>query len=174
MANFHGTISIGQENGCASAHRLEPDLATVMLYSELRQKKCLQSQPQIPQSQSILMGVLERCSNYFKAVNSLVRIIGWKKKELDMTELQSLATSAFFKDCQKEAATYVENFRGNGFYTLLEEDIMVVKGRETADGTTTFKLVPPNTLLYSRMAETFQREFHDFGSPLQPISGLRS
>ena len=60
--------------------RLEPGLATVMLYSELWQKKCLQSQPQIPQSESILMGVLERCSNYFKAVNSLARIIGWNDR----------------------------------------------------------------------------------------------
>ena len=80
-----------------------------------------------------------------------------RRKNLDMTELQRLATSAFFKDCQKEAATYVENFRGNGFYTLLEEDIVVVKGRETADGSTIFKLVPPNKLLYLRMAETFHR-----------------
>ena len=77
-----------------------------------------------------------------------------------------MATTAFFKECQNEAATYVENFRGNGFYTVIEEEIIVVKGRETVDGSTTFKLVPPKTLLYSRMAETFQRKFCDFGSPV--------
>ena len=80
-------------------------------------------QPQVPPSKSILMGILERCSNYFKAVNSLSRIIGWKKKDLDMTELQRMATTAFFKECQNEAATYAENFRGNGFYNVNEEDI---------------------------------------------------
>ena len=77
-----------------------------------------------------------------------------------MTELQSLATSAFFKNCQKEAATYVE------------EDIMVVKGRETADGTTTFKLVPP-PLFYTQgwlklSIESFMILY------LQCIAGLRS
>ena len=41
-----------------------------------------------------------------------------------------------------------------------------MKGRETVDGSTTSKLAPPKTLLYSRMAETFHRKFHDFGSPV--------
>ena len=77
-----------------------------------------------------------------------------------------MATTAFFKECQNEAATYVDNFRGNGFYTVIEEEIIVVKGRETVDGSTTFKLVPPKTLLYSRMAETYHRKFYDFGSPV--------
>ena len=41
---------------------------------------------------------------------------------------------------------------------------MVVKGRETVNGATTFKFVPPNTLLYSRMTETFHS--FGFGSPV--------
>ena len=160
-----------QENGNGASIDHKPDLAIVMLYSELRKKKCIQMQSNtaqhlIPQSKSMLMGILERCSNYFKAVNSLSLIIGWKKRDSDMTELQRMATTAFFKECQNEAATYVDNFRGNGFYTVIEEEIIVVKGRETVDGSTIFKLVPPKTLLYSRMAETFQRKFCDFGSPV--------
>ena len=67
-----------------------------------------------------------------------------------MTELQRLSTSAFFKDSQKEAATYVENFKGSGFYTLKKENIMYVKGRETENGATVFKLVPPSTMLYKK------------------------
>ena len=49
---------------------------------------------------------------------------------------------------------------------FMQKDIIVVKGKETADGATTLELVPPNTLLYSRLAETFHRKFHDFGSPV--------
>ena len=77
-----------------------------------------------------------------------------------MTELQRLATSAFFKDCQKEAATYVENFRGSGFYTLKKENIMYVKGRETDNGATVFKLVPPSIM---QIAETFHKKYHIIG-----------
>ena len=115
------------------------------------------------QSHTILMGVLERCSNYFKAVNSLARIIGWKKKDFDMEELQSLATSAFFIECKKKAAANVENFRGNGFYTLKKENIMYVKGRETDNGATVFKLVPLSTMLYTKIAETFHKKYHIIG-----------
>ena len=50
---------------------------------------------------------------------------------MTMTELQRMATIAFFKECQNEAATYVQNFRGYGFYTVIEEEIIVVKGRDS-------------------------------------------
>ena len=63
----------------------------------------------------------------------------------------------------QENAWIKANFRGNGFYTLLQKGIIVVRGRETAYGAIIFKLVLPNTLLYSRMAETFHRKFHDLG-----------
>ena len=78
-----------------------------------------------------------------------------------MTELQRMATVAFFKEYQNEAETYVKHFRGNGFYThKTAEGITIVKGRDTAHGSTWYHLVPPKTLLYSRIAETYHRKFH--------------
>ena len=63
----------------------------------------------------------------------------------------------------KEARSYVEKFRGNGFYTLKKEDIVFVKGRETEYCATVFKLVPPSTMLYTKIAETFHRKYHLLG-----------
>jgi hypothetical protein len=57
-------------------------------------------------------------------------------------------------------------FRGNGFYTIKNPNrIVIVKGRDTAVGSTTFKLVPPKTLLYRVLAESFHQKYY-FGSPV--------
>ena len=40
---------------------------------------------------------------------------------------------------------------------------MVVKGRETEYGATLFKLVPPRTMLYTKIPETFHRKYHLIG-----------
>ena len=46
---------------------------------------------------------------------------------------------------------------------LKKEDIMFVKGRETEYGATVFKLVPPHTMLYTKIAETLYRKYHLLG-----------
>ena len=48
-------------------------------------------------------------------------------------------------------------------YTLKKENIMYVKGRETENGATVFKLVPPSTMLYTKIAETFHKKYHIIG-----------
>ena len=83
-----------------------------------------------------------------------------------MKELQRLAERQFFAAFQQEGEEYIRNFRGNGFYTLKKEDILVVKGRDTFNGTTEFNLVPPHTMLYTRLAETFHQKYRSFGSPV--------
>ena len=40
---------------------------------------------------------------------------------------------------------------------------MYVKGRETENGATVFKLVPPSTMLYTKIAETFPKKYHVIG-----------
>ena len=82
---------------------------------------------------------------------------------MEINNLQELAEKQFFSVSQQEAGSYVEKFRGNGFYTLKKEDIMFVKGRETEYGATVFKLVPPRTMLYTKIAETFHRKYHLLG-----------
>ena len=42
----------------------------------------------------------------------------------------------------------------------------MVKGRTTYIGPTEYKLVPPHSILYRRLAETFHRKYHTFGSPV--------
>ena len=59
---------------------------------------------------------------------------------------------------KQEAGSYVEKFRGNGFYTLRVEDNMFVKGRDTEYGATVFKLVPPRTMLYTKIADPTWKE----------------
>ena len=71
-----------------------------------------------------------------------------------------------FKVFQKEGCQYVKTFRGCGFYIYERDDIMMVKGRNTFMGPTEYKLVPPHSILYRRLAETFHRKYHTFGSPV--------
>ena len=90
-----------------------------------------------------------------------------KRRNKSMLELQNEAENKIFEEFQQQADNYVKNFRGNGFYTIKNSDrILIVKGRDTAVGSTEFKLVPPKTLLYRVLAESFHRKYHDFGSPV--------
>jgi hypothetical protein len=106
----------------------------------------------------ILLGILKRQSNYFKAINVLSRIYALKRRNTNMKELKRLAEKQFFAAFQQEGEEYIQNFRGNGFYTLKKEDILIVKGCDTTVGSTEFKLVPPKTMLYTRLAETFHQK----------------
>jgi hypothetical protein len=147
----------------------QPDLAALMFFNEMQiEKKKVNKKKTVNQSplHDILFGILKRQSNYFKAINVLARIMQLKRRHTNMKELQRLAERQFFAAFQQEGVEYIQNFRGNGFYTLKKEDILIVKGRDTFNGTTEFNLVPPHTMLYTRLAETFHQKYHSFASPV--------
>ena len=136
-----------------------------MLYSELRKQACVENRDH--RTNDEIDFILQRSSSYFRCRNILARIMQLKRRNKSMLELQNEAENKIFEEFQQQADYYVKNFRGNGFYTIKNSDrILIVKGRDTAVGSTEFKLVPPKTLLYRVLAESFHRKYHDFGSPV--------
>ena len=79
-----------------------------------------------------------------------------------MAQLQEEAESKLFSCFQENASAYIHNFLGSGFYTVKRGDIYLVKGRDTENGPTEYKLVPPKTLLFTRIASTFHQRHHAY------------
>ena len=144
----------------------DPDLAIIMLYNELKASAGSKCQDQSNPMHDILSNILQRCSSYQKSKNVVARIIQFKKRNLNMAQLQEEAELKLFSCFQENASAYIHNFRGSGFYTVKRGDIYLVKGRDTENGPTEYKLVPPKTLLFARIAATFHQKHHAYGSPV--------
>ena len=69
--------------------------------------------------------------------------------------MKELRRKKIFQEFQNEANVYVQNFRGSMFYTLKQDGILMLRGRNTIYGETRFKLVPTKTLLYDRLTENY-------------------
>jgi hypothetical protein len=138
-----------------------------MLYSELRRKSCTGYKEY--KANELIQGILKRNSNYFRIKNIISRILQWHPahKEKSLSDLSHLAENKIFQEYQKEASTYIKNFRGNMFYTFQQENILMLKGRDTIHGETKYKLVPTKSLLYDRITETYHAKYHRMaGSPV--------
>ena len=125
-----------------------PDLPIIMLYAELRKKTCAEKKEHSPNV--LIQGVLKRKSSYFKCKNVISKILQWHPahKGRNLNELQE---NKIFEEFQSEAETYVKNFRGSMFYTFRQNNILMLRGRDTIYGKTEYKLVPTKTLLFHRL-----------------------
>ena len=144
-----------------NALEVKPSIGLVQLalYSEVSRqarKQCTGS-VEISKQVSEIESILKRCRTYYKAKNVIARIIGWNTKETNFETLQNKAEVKIFSLYQEQCASYIQAFRGAGFYTSKsDEGITVVIGRETYLGSTRFLLVPPHTVLYTLMAESME------------------
>ena len=59
-----------------------------------------------------------------------------------------------------EVQILVSLLTGCGFYCVKKDGITIVKGGDTVYSVTELKLVPPKTLLYKRIAESYHRKYH--------------
>ena len=100
--------------------------------------------------------------NHYKCRNIITRILQWHPahKDKNLSELQELSENKIFEEFQSEANIYVESFCGSMFYTFRQDNILMLRGRDTIYGETKFKLVPTKTLLYSRLTETYHSKYH--------------
>ena len=96
----------------------QPDLAILMLYSELRNVSVKLDRSTVQDKSKILNKILERSSDFYKSTNVLARIIGIKRKDMEINDLQESAEKHLFTVFQQEAGSNVNKFMGNGFYTL--------------------------------------------------------
>ena len=137
-----------------------PELPIIMLYAELRKKVCAEKKEHRPNE--LIQGILARKSNYFISRNVISKVLSYhpEHKAKSLAELQELSELKIFSEFQSEAETYVNNFRGSMFYTFRENNILMLRGRDTSYGKTVFKLVPTKTMLYQRLTETYHRKFH--------------
>ena len=158
-------------NNALQVHDPGIGLVQLALYSEVSRQarqQCTKS-GEISEQVSVIENILKRCRTYHKAKNVIARIMGLntKQKETDFVTLQNKSELRIFSVFQDQCAEYCQAFRGAGFHTSKsEENITVVIGRETYLGTTRFLLVPPHTVLYTLMAQTFHQKYHLVGSPV--------
>ena len=69
---------------------------------------------------------------------------------MEINDLRELAEKHLFTVFQQEAGSYINQVQGKWIYTLKKENIMYVEGRETENGATVFKLVPPSIMLHTK------------------------
>ena len=96
---------------------------------------------------NVLKTLLENRSSYFKTRNTVAWLLKWKTNKFDPENAENI----IFKLFQTEAQDYCSKFKGNGFYTIIDnEGIVKVIGWKTyaAPAGVQFKLVPPRSILY--------------------------
>ena len=116
--------------------------------------------------------LLEKKSNYFKVINVIAFMLKWPKKyrKETFTALQDRSELKIFELFQAESIDWCNTFRGNGFYTITDNNgIITVVGRKTyaAPEGLKLRLVPPKNILYKRITDTYHQKFHGMqGSPV--------
>ena len=151
---IHQNVSVIGEGGPSLS-----DLQILMYYHRAKQEVRVQSKG----GANIIKAMLERQSRYPVALNALARMLMWKSGNI--LHCQKKAEIKIFTLFQAECMEYIATFRGNGFYTAVSpEGIHMVVGRNTYAGNTDMKLVPPRTLLYSRIIHWFHSRYHRFAS----------
>ena len=114
----------------------------------------------------VIKTLLENRSSYFKTRNTVAWILKWKNNKFDLENAENI----IFRLFQTEAQDYCSKFKGNGFHTIMDnEGIVKVVGRKTyaAPAGVQFKLVPPRSILYKRITDTYHQKFHGMqGSPV--------
>lgn len=116
---------------------------------------------------SVINKIMTKQSNYFKAKNTIARILDMKRRKCDnvdnMAQAQIDAEKLIFKHYQEKKKDYVKRFQGH-IYTKTEEDgLVVLRGRKTPKGKTSMKLVPKDTLLFQRITHTYHSQ-HKYDS----------
>ena len=120
----------------------------------------------------LIKTLLEKKSNYFKVRNIIAFMLKWPKKyrKEAFTSLQDRSELKIFELFQAESVDWCKTFRGNGFYTITDNNgITTVMGRKTysAPDGLKLRLVPPKNILYKRITDTYHQKFHGMqGSPI--------
>ena len=104
----------------------------------------------------LIKTLLEKKSNYFKVRNIIAFMLKWPKKyrKEAFTSLQDRSELKIFELFQAESVDWCKTFRGNGFYTITDNNgITTVMGRKTyaAPDGLKLRLVPPKNILYKRI-----------------------
>ena len=151
---IHQNVSIFSEESSSLS-----DLQMLMYYHRAKEEVKIQRKGGV----NIIKTLLEKHSRYLMTLNILTRMLMWKSGSFLLC--QRKAENKIFRMFQAESIEYISMFKGNGFYTAMSPDgIHMVIGRKTFAGTTDMKLVPPKTLLYSRIIHWFHRKYHRFAS----------
>ena len=171
-------VEAGLDGACSSQEPVNAELDTggqslpqwskmqsFAIYHLFHQQKQVDEAKQRADRPHVIKTMLENRSSYWKVRNTIAFMMTWNKKYRNdnFLYLQEKSEILIFKLYQAEAHQYVCNFKGNGFNTIIDGDgVTSVIGRKTyaAPSGIQLRLVPPKTLLYKRITDTFHQKYH--------------
>ena len=116
-----------------------------------------------PVEDSVVHSIVAGSSRYFKAVNTLARILFWEQKTVEKTQdfhdSQTKAENLIFKLYQDEHADFIKKFSGDIYFKTYKDGVCVLRTRKTPNGYIYLKLVPPKSMLFHRLTTSYHRKY---------------